>query len=210
MSDGREYHIVEFQVLSVCPLEYFSTTDKARLLLTLVTMMLTNVDPNANEPEEVMNLTTESELQLTEMCLTFLLLLLDGPTEFDLFSFLDGSPTLNWMMGFFSMQLFKVLLLPCSNSWFHSARNTYWPGRHDDLKPGRITYWSNHTRAKAMSLHWFLLLASLPATPSESDFAHDVIGNWVQNPFCRDFTSEIAFAFALVWLDHKTFYPLWY
>ena len=26
---------------------------------------------------------------------------------------------------------------------------------------------------------------------------------WVQNPFCRDFASEIAFAFALVWLDHK-------
>ena len=27
--------------------------------------------------------------------------------------------------------------------------------------------------------------------------------DWVQNPFSRDFASEIAFAFALLWLDHK-------
>ena len=26
---------------------------------------------------------------------------------------------------------------------------------------------------------------------------------WVQNPFCRDIASKIAFAFALVWLDHN-------
>ena len=33
----------------------------------------------------------------------------------------------------------------------------------------------------------------------ESDFARNIDGNWVLYPFCRDF----AFAFALVWLDHK-------
>ena len=44
-------------------------------------------------------------------------------------------------------------------------------------------------------------ISSLPATPSESDFACDVTGNWVQNPFCRDFASKIAFA--LVWQDRK-------
>ena len=26
--------------------------------------------------------------------------------------------------------------------------------------------------------------------------------SWVQNPFCYDFASKIAFTFALVWLDH--------
>ena len=44
-------------------------------------------------------------------------------------------------------------------------------------------------------------MSSLPATPSESDFARNAAGNWVQNPFCCDFASEIAFA--LVWLDHN-------
>ena len=45
-------------------------------------------------------------------------------------------------------------------------------------------------------------ISSLPATPSEGDLACDIAGNWVQNPFCHDFASEIAFAFILVWLDH--------
>ena len=45
----------------------------------------------------------------------------------------------------------------------------------------------------------------LPATLSKSDFAHDITGNWLRNPFCRDFASEIAFAFALVWLNHYTY-----
>ena len=38
-----------------------------------------------------------------------------------------------------------------------------------------------------MSLHWFLKLFSLPATPSKSDFARNISSNWVQNPFRRDF-----------------------
>ena len=47
-----------------------------------------------------------------------------------------------------------------------------------------------------------LSISSVPATPIESDFACYVAGNWIQNPFCRDFASGIAFAFSLVWLDH--------
>ena len=54
-----------------------------------------------------------------------------------------------------------------------------------------------------MSLHWFLILSSLPATPSEGNFTQDFTDNWVQKPFCRDFVSEIAFAFAFVWLDYN-------
>ena len=49
-------------------------------------------------------------------------------------------------------------------------------------------------------LYWVHSISSLPATPSKSDFARDVPGNWVQTPFCRNFTTEIAFPFALVWL----------
>ena len=49
--------------------------------------------------------------------------------------------------------------------------------------------------------YWVHSSSSLPATPSESNFAHDAAGNWVQNQFCRDFASKIAFA--LVCLDHK-------
>ena len=51
-----------------------------------------------------------------------------------------------------------------------------------------------------MSLSWFLIVSCLPATPS--DFARDVAGNWVQNPFCRNFAREIAFAFSPVRLNH--------
>ena len=51
-----------------------------------------------------------------------------------------------------------------------------------------------------------LIVSSLPATPSESEFAQDVADNWVQNPFCHDFASEIAFAFALVWLHHSALF----
>ena len=54
--------------------------------------------------------------------------------------------------------------------------------------------WSSHTKrkvnAKVTSLYWVLSVSSLRATAN-------VAGNWVQNPFCRDF------AFALVWLDRK-------
>ena len=56
-----------------------------------------------------------------------------------------------------------------------------------------------------MLLHWFLMLSSLPPTPSKSDFACDIAGNWVRNPFCRNLASEIDFAFALVWLNHKSY-----
>ena len=52
------------------------------------------------------------------------------------------------------------------------------------------------------SLYWVHSVSSLSATPCESDFTHDIAFNWVQNPFCHDFTGEIAFTFALVWLDH--------
>ena len=93
----------------MCPLESFPSSDKARLLLTMLTMMLTNCHPDPQDsPEEVLALTTETELRLTDKCVTLLLLLLDGPTEFDVFSVVDGSATLSWMMGFFPMQLFKV------------------------------------------------------------------------------------------------------
>ena len=47
--------------------------------------------------------------------------------------------------------------------------------------------------AKATSLYWVHSISSLPATPN-------VARNWVQNPLCRDFATEIAFA--LVWPDH--------
>ena len=63
---------------------------------------------------------------------------------------------------------------------------------------GNGSKWSNHTRAKAkaMLLHWFLILSSLPATPSESNFLST-------EPIFRDFKSEMAFGFVLSWLDHK-------
>ena len=65
------------------------------------------LDPEI-EPEEVLDMTTESELQLVETCMTFLLLLQDGASDFDVFSLVDASSTLSWVMGFYSMQLFKV------------------------------------------------------------------------------------------------------
>ena len=97
-------------------MEHLPVTDKARLFLTLLTVMSTNcsLDPDL-EPEEVLNLTSESELRLVEKCMTFLLLLQDGAIEFDVFSVLDASCTLSWIMGFYSMQLFKV------KSWSHCA-----------------------------------------------------------------------------------------
>ena len=65
-----------------------------------------------------------------------------------------------------------------------------------------LDLWSSHTKAnaKAMSFHWFLILSSLTATPSESDFTRNIARNWVQNPFHRYFAREIAFA--LVWPNH--------
>ena len=48
--------------------------------------------------------------------MTFLLLLQDGASEFDVFSLVDASCTLSWIMGFYSMQLFKVKnYLVCEN-----------------------------------------------------------------------------------------------
>ena len=55
--------------------------------------------------------------------------------------------------------------------------------------------------AKATLPYWVYSISSLPATPSKNVFAQNMAGNWVQNPFCRDLVSEIAFA--LVWLNHK-------
>ena len=37
-------------------------------------------------------------------------------------------------------------------------------------KSQTLQLWASHTRAKAISLHWFLIVYSLPTTPSESDF----------------------------------------
>ena len=66
--------------------------------------------------------------------------------------------------------------------------------------------WSSHTKrkanTKAISLYWVHSISSLPATPSEIDFACDVASSWLQNLFCHDFMSKITFTFALVWLDH--------
>ena len=57
---------------------------------------------------------------------------------------------------------------------------------------------------KKLSLYWVHSISSLPATPTQSNFACDITGNWVQYPFWCDFRSEIGFAFVLVWLDHNT------
>ena len=89
-------------------MENVPVTDKARLFLTLLTVMSTNCTLDDIEPEEVLNITTESELQLVETCMTFLLLLQDGASEFDVFFLVDASCILSWIMGFYSMQLFKV------------------------------------------------------------------------------------------------------
>ena len=51
----------------------------------------------------------------------------------------------------------------------------------------------HQANAKSTSLYWVHSISSLPATPSESDFTHNIAGNWVQNPFCRDFASENRF-----------------
>ena len=62
-----------------------------------------------------------------------------------------------------------------------------------------VPLWSSHTKrkanAKATSFYWVHSISSLPATPSESYFTHNIAGNWIQNPFCRDFASENRFRF---------------
>ena len=67
-----------------------------------------------------------------------------------------------------------------------------------------LLLWSSHIKrkanVKATSLYWVHGISSLPATPSGSDFARDVTGNWIQNLFFRDFAGKLAFA--LMWLDH--------
>ena len=63
----------------------------------------------------------------------------------------------------------------------------------------------HQANAKVTSLYWVHSISSLPATPSESEFGRNIAGNWAQNPFCCDFASKIAVAFALVWLDHNVY-----
>ena len=46
----------------------------------------------------------------------------------------------------------------------------------------------HQANAKATSLYWVHSISSLPTTPNAT-------GNWVQNPFCRDFASKIRFRF---------------